>query len=145
MRMNVPTGVCRSASTERTTGTTLPCRASRSNASNDGGWRSNIRFLATKKLKNKTKSEALLFVTYVPLCGLTSYHTIARQPLAAINYQNCSVDKTRGAETDETRGFLDVGKAPETSEWNIFSHRVLDRPPPEPLPAFRVFDWAPRY
>jgi hypothetical protein len=37
MRRKAPTGVCKSASTVRTTGTTLPRSASRSNSSKDAG------------------------------------------------------------------------------------------------------------
>src|SRR5215211_3491414 len=105
MRMNAPTGVCKSASTERTTGTTLPCRASRSNASNEGGWRSSISLSILKNFVN-------------PVQQLLS-ETRTVQPMSTINNQDHAVNKACGIRTDKHRGLLDVGNSSKTSHRNL--------------------------
>src|ERR1041385_1491593 len=97
MRMNVPTGVCRSASTERTTGTTLPCRASRSNASNDGGCRSSI----LKMLSNDLSEPR------------------AVQPVSTVNNQHDLVNKTRRIRTEKQRRLLNISNSPKTSNRDL--------------------------
>src|SRR6185369_13190748 len=91
MRMNVPTGVCKSASTERTTGTTLPCRASRSNASNDGGWRSSMNLSETR----------------------------AVEPVSTVDNQHDAANKTRRIGTEKHCGLLNIRNSPETSDRNF--------------------------
>src|SRR5687768_1639944 len=113
--MNVPTGVCRSASTDLTTGTTLPCRASRSNASNDEGCRSSM---------------------------LASNHTVGGEPLPAIDDEHGAVHITRCVRTDEHCDFLNVGNAPETSKGNFLFQALLHRLRHETFHSFRVFDWT---
>src|ERR671919_883189 len=117
MRMNVPTGVCRSASTDLTTGTTLPCRASRSNASNDEGCRSSM---------------------------LASNHTVGGEPLPAIDYEHGAVDITRCVRTNEDCCFLDVGNASEAPERNFLFQSLLHRLRHEALHSFSIFNWTRR-
>src|SRR6185503_21014963 len=117
MRMNVPTGVCRSASTDRTTGTTLPCRASRSNASNDAGSRSSM---------------------------LTAYHAIGREPLTAIDYQHDAVDKTRRVRADKNRRLFDICDSSKTSQGNILPQTIFDRLGHQTFHSFRIFNWTRR-
>src|ERR1051325_7698093 len=104
MRMNVPTGVCRSASTERTTGTTLPCRASRYNASNDGRCRSSIDPVNLENLVNLSND-------------LSKPRAV--QPMSAIDNQHDTVDKTRRVRTQKHRGLLNIRNSPETSNRNL--------------------------
>src|SRR5215212_6739858 len=98
MRIKAPTGVCKSASTERTTGTTFPCRASRSNASKDDGCRSSI-YKAIHRFRR----------FFLP-------QTSAGEPVAAVDNQHNAINETRCLGTDKYRGFLDIGNSAKASE-----------------------------
>src|ERR1044072_1388169 len=118
MRMNAPTGVCRSASTERTTGTTFPCRASRSNASKFDGCRSSIVMASTESRTG--------------------------QPVTTIDNQHHAVNKTRCVGTNKHCRLFDIGDASKTSERNLFAQAILYRLRDEARHAFSVFDWTRR-
>src|SRR6185369_3609907 len=117
MRMNVPTGVCRSASTDRTTGTPLPCRASRSNASNDAGCRSSM---------------------------LTAYHPVGREPLTAIDHQHNTIDITRRLRTNKDRCLFNIRDSSKTAQGNVLPQAIFDVFRHETLHSFRVFNWTRR-
>src|SRR5436853_7915504 len=116
MRMKAPTGVCKSASTDRTTGTTLPCRASRSNASNVAGCRSSILVCASARK---------------PIRG---------EPLATVDNQHHAVDKTRRVGTDKNCCLLDVGNSSKASERNALQQSLLDRLGNETFHSLGILD-----
>src|SRR5205085_4192430 len=129
-RKKALTGVCKSASTVRTTGTTLPRVVSRSNSSNDAGDNLSIRGKRSDYLLR-----AQLFRTQQPAC---------RQPLPTVNDDDRAVNKRSGIGAEEQRGVFDVADTAEATDGDAVAQFVFERGCEQTLHALRVFDGTGR-
>src|SRR6185436_4831642 len=114
-----PSGVCRSASTVRTTGTTLPRAVSRSKSSKVAGESSSMLWIGDPE---------------------SSKQPLGCQPVSAVNYQHRAIDVTRRLRTKKHGRLLDVLDESESTERNTLPDLFLDRFRNQTFHTFSICD-----